>query len=320
MAMLDPHKLLNRLKLRHLTLLIELENSNNLHKAAERMNLSQPSTSKMLQDVEYALETQLFSRTSHGVFPTASGVLAARYARLMLNDLSRMQRDIVDLQSGVSGSVQLGAIVAGLPQIVSPAMAKVAALAPDVAMTLQVDTSDALMVGLRSGRFDFIIGRTLGLDHNLASTSVELGSEPLCVVSGREHAPPDPGNLTLADLSSWRWIFQTAPSPMRRAIEAAFTMALLPAPPHPIEAASMFATADLLRCAPLLAVMPCQVAEHYENVGVVKRLSVEIPDLLGPFSLITPNDRPLTAAAAHVRTAILEQAIGNSDRLLPTCG
>lgn len=302
-----------------MTLLIALDESHSLHKAAERMNLSQPSLSKMLQDVEHALETPLFDRTPHGVHPTASGVLAARYARLILNDLDRMQRDIDHMRNGVAGSVRLGAIVAGLPRIVSPAMAQVAVTAPHIAMSLHMDTSDALMVGLRSGRYDFVIGRTLGLDRNPGLTCLELGAEPLCVVVGRDHAPEDAGNLTLADLVTWNWVLQTAPSPMRRAVEAAFTMALLPAPLCPVEVSSMFATADLLRHAPLLSVMPCDVAEHYENSGIIKKLSVPMPDLLGHFFLITMDERPLTPAALHVRGAILAQVIGNPDRPFPIC-
>lgn len=46
--MREQYPLLNRLKFRHLRPIIELEATHNLHRTAERMNLSQPSVTKLL--------------------------------------------------------------------------------------------------------------------------------------------------------------------------------------------------------------------------------------------------------------------------------
>lgn len=316
---MTAHSLINRLKLRHLRLILELEATNNLHRAAERMNLSQPSVSKLLQEVEHALNARLFERSSQGVFPTPSGVLAARHARLMLNDIDRLQLDMNAMQEGTYGTVRVGSIVAALPELVSPVFAEIAHSQPGISLSLSVDTSDALLLGMESGRLDFVIGRPLGLHGPTSLDCRDLASEPLCVVTSRTNPIDDPGTLTLEDVARERWILQTAPSPMRRAIEAAFTTALLPLPAHPIEASSMFATIDLLLHSNLLAVVPCSVSRHYENAGMIRRLSVPIPDFLGAYSLISLPDRPLTPAALLVFNAIKALAIKNTDHPFPSC-
>ncbi|NIE79614.1 MULTISPECIES: LysR family transcriptional regulator [Asaia] len=316
---MTAHSLINRLKLRHLRLILELEATNNLHRAAERMNLSQPSVSKLLQEVEHALNTRLFERSSQGVFPTPSGVLAARHARLMLNDIDRLQLDMNAMQEGTYGTVRVGSIVAALPDIISPVFARIAQTQPGISLSLTIDTSDALLLGMETGRLDFVIGRALGLHGPMALDCRELAQEPLCVVTSIHNPMPDPGTLTLQDVANEKWILQTAPSPMRRAIEAAFTTALLPLPAHPIEASSMFATIDLLLHSCLLAVIPCSVSQHYEKAGLIRRLSVAMPDFLGPFSLISQPGRPLSPAAQLVFSAIEQESIRIPDRSVQSC-
>ena len=47
--------LVNRLKFKHLALLVALDDARNLHQAAEAINVAQPSASRMLSDIEEAL-------------------------------------------------------------------------------------------------------------------------------------------------------------------------------------------------------------------------------------------------------------------------
>ena len=52
MADLTYSSLNNWLKFKHLVLLETLARTNNMHLAAEQMNLSQPAVSKMLKEIE----------------------------------------------------------------------------------------------------------------------------------------------------------------------------------------------------------------------------------------------------------------------------
>lgn len=315
---IDPSPLLNRLKLRQLVLLLEIEATRNLHRAAERIHLSQPSATKLLQEMENALGAQLFERTPQGMVPTAFGTLTARYARLMLSDLSRLQQELTGLKTGLSGQVRIGAIVAAVPEFLSPLLARIVQDHPTIGLSLVTDTSDALLVQLQSGRLDLMIGRLLGADQQSGLDCVPLGTEALRVVAGPDWRSDGRAITSLADLGEERWILQAAPSPMRRAIEAAFTLALLPVPSHQIEASSVLATVMLLQHSRLLAVLPQSVSRHFQAAGMLAELPLTIPDLLGPYALITANDRAQTPTAAHVHDVILSAAIGNPDRVVPT--
>ncbi|GBQ70843.1 LysR family transcriptional regulator [Ameyamaea chiangmaiensis NBRC 103196] len=312
-----PTTLLGRLKLRHLRLLIEIADSGSLHRASANMNISQPTASKLLQEVEIAMSAQLFERSFQGMVPTLAGQLATRYAQLLINDLARLQRDISGLQSGLSGTVQIGAIGASLPDLVSPVIAKIGDSHPNIRIILQVGTSDQLVPMLAEAELDLLVGRHSNVPLPTPLDATELSGEPLCIVTRTANPLPDDGHLTLQILSESRWIMQTAPSPMRRAIEVAFTVASATMPSRLIEVSSLYATVDLLRQGDFLAVLPFSVCRHYVETGTMRVLSARMPDLLGPYSLLRVKDRPLTAAAAAVSEQILQQAIGNMDHLMP---
>jgi DNA-binding transcriptional LysR family regulator len=310
--------LLGRLKLRQLSLVLAAEETRNLHRAAERLGLSQPSATKLLQEIEHTLGVRLFERSAQGIVPTAFGSLTVRHARLLLSDLSRLQQDIDGLKDGVSGTVRVGSIVAAVPNLLSRAVALATERHPTVSVSVSVDTSDALLVALQAGRLDFVIGRPLGAVGQRGLCCVSLNDEALCVVSGPGHPLAARTELGLADLASERWILQPEPSPMRRAIEAAFTLQGLPVPPHPVEASSVLATVSLLQHSAMLAVLPRSVSTFYAATGGVVELPVPVPDLLGPYALVSVEDRPVTPAAERLRDILLDPAIRNPDRVLPT--
>ena len=76
--------LVNRLKFKHLALLVALDDARNLHQAADAVNVAQPSASRMLGDIEEAFGFLLFERNARGMQPTSLGVVTLAYARRAL--------------------------------------------------------------------------------------------------------------------------------------------------------------------------------------------------------------------------------------------
>ncbi|MEX3817365.1 LysR family transcriptional regulator, partial [Paraburkholderia sp. BR14262] len=51
--------LVNRLRFKHLALLVALDDARNVHQAADAINVAQPSASRMLSDIEEAFGFRL---------------------------------------------------------------------------------------------------------------------------------------------------------------------------------------------------------------------------------------------------------------------
>ena len=302
-----------RLKFRQLLLLRQISLEPSLNRAARSLNLSQPTASKLLQDMETDLGVQLFERHTHGVTPTQAGLVAIRHAGQILADLGRLRHDLQAVSRGLSGTVSIGAIGAALHDIVTPVLAMLVRSHPDISVTLQVTTSDDLMEMLQSGRIDLALGRPMdGIARGLLHIE-ELSSEPLLVVAGARNALHDSPGLTLEQLSRERWIVQTRPSPMRVALERIFTLARLPVPAHPIELSSILATIDLLTQSDMLSALPRSIYRLFEPAGIIRELPVSLPDLIGPYHLMRMHERAMTPAIAYLANALKQQAIGLSD-------
>jgi len=57
--------------LRHITAFVAAYEEGSINRAAQRMNLAQPSVSSILRDLEAEIGTPLLSRVSRGAYPRA---------------------------------------------------------------------------------------------------------------------------------------------------------------------------------------------------------------------------------------------------------
>ncbi|NUT17502.1 MAG: LysR family transcriptional regulator, partial [Cupriavidus sp.] len=60
-----------RLKTRQLLLLLAVADEGSIHRAAERLAMTQPAASKLLREMEELLSVPLFERLPRGMAPTA---------------------------------------------------------------------------------------------------------------------------------------------------------------------------------------------------------------------------------------------------------
>src|SRR6201998_3784148 len=97
--------LVNRLKFKHLALLVALDDARNVHQAADAINVAQPSASRMLSDIEEAFGFRLFERNARGMQPTAPGVVTLAYPRRALAELTRFAEDLDVKRRGGHGQL-----------------------------------------------------------------------------------------------------------------------------------------------------------------------------------------------------------------------
>jgi DNA-binding transcriptional LysR family regulator len=300
---------ISRLKLRQMSLVIALVETRNLHRAAESLNLSQPAATKLLQEIEHALGAPLFDRRPRGMAPTIYGLAAARHARLLLRDLDRLQQEIDGLKRGIEGVVHLGAVMAAVPRLVTGALATIGRDHPTLRVSVLTDTSNALLAELHAGRLDIVVGRTIGGRERDVLHYEPLIEERLKLVVGPHNPLLRRTDLSLAELARERWVLQPEPTPMRRSIEAAFVLAGMELPSHPVETVSMVATVSLLAETSLIGVVPDSIARYFAELGAVAELPVSLAARMEPVGLITIADRPTDAAADCVLQTLRDTAV-----------
>jgi DNA-binding transcriptional LysR family regulator len=289
--------ILRRLKSRQTLLLVALDEARSLRKAAASLNMTQPTATKLLQDLEHTVGLALFDRGRRGIQPTVYGEVMIRHARFMLADLERARLELDALASGATGRLKIGAVISAIPFLLARAVARLKRENPGLFVSIDVGTSDALVPALAKGELDILLARPLVLADRPEFDYEDLVDEPLRVVARVGHPLASAGRLAVKDLADWPWALLPAASPMRKVLAPVFAE-MGPRHPHDVvETSSMMTMVALLQESDMLAVMPVDVADFNVKHGLLARLPVALPPIMGSYGVVTRRDRPVPPGA-----------------------
>lgn len=288
----------SRLRFRQLSLLIALEECGSLHKAADRLGLTQPGLTKALREIELTFGTELFVRTPKGVHPNELGLCILRYARLIDADLGHLREEIDGVLRGGGGRVAVGSITGALHSVLIGALSELRRLQPALSIDVRENISIELLNQLNEGRLDLAICRT-----TVSSQAEQFDYEPLldeavAVAVGPQHALANARRVSLAQLAKSRWILYPGNMPLRQLLEREFLEAGLPLPPYPIETASSLATMLLLKEDPqAVALMAAATMDFCEEHRIARRLPLQIRSRHEAYGIVTRRGARLSPAA-----------------------
>ncbi|WP_277185785.1 LysR family transcriptional regulator [Caballeronia sp. BR00000012568055] len=291
--------LVNRLKFKHLALLVALDDARNLHQAADTINVAQPSASRMLADIEEAFGFLLFERNARGMQPTSLGTAALAYARRSLADLTRFADDLDNKRRGGHGQLTVGAIMGAAPDMLAMAVTELKSERPLLNVRILGETSDQVVQLLHRREVDLALGRlTTPLQHNDFDFE-PLSREAMRLVVRAKHPLASKNALALDMLVSWPWILQPITSPARGLFEEELARAGLTTPADIVECASIFATLQLLQNSDAVAMLPESVVRDYLRAHLLAELPIEIGKSLSGFGLLRRKFETLSEPAEY---------------------
>jgi DNA-binding transcriptional LysR family regulator len=304
-----PWFLRARLKTRQLLLLIAIGDEGNIHRAAEILNMSQPAASKLLKDLEDALDIALFERLPRGMRPTWYGEAMIRHARIALSSLTQAGNELEALKTGRFGQVSVGAIAGPALSLLPQAMAIVAREHPDLRVQLAVESSDVLIERLTQSKLDIMVGRLFETHDKTNLTYERLADEPVCAIARPGHPMIGGSALTLKQLEQAAWIVPRMGSVLRHRFELMFREAGLDLPLRLLETSSILFTTKMLQQSDFLAVVPTEVGRYYASYGMVCVLPIQLSCTMDAFGIILRKDWLLSPAAKVVLAALKTAAI-----------
>lgn len=170
---------------------IEIANTGNFNKAAEKLNVTQSTISARIRGLEEELGRSLFNRSHSGVTLTATGQQFQRYALNMMR-LWQQARLEVKLPKGYSGIIGLGAQVSLWDRLVLRWMPWMRKNAPDIAIRVEADYSTSMSRQLADGILDLGV---MYSPRQMSGFIIEpLLEEKLILVATEENAPPPEKN------------------------------------------------------------------------------------------------------------------------------
>ena len=156
--------------LRQIQYAVAVADLKSFRRAAERCNVSQPSLSSQVAEIETALGVRLFERDRRGVMITTAGTeLIERMRRVLVetDDLSKAARRFVD---PLAGTLRIGVIPTIGPYLLPAAAAALRKELPRLALAWLEDKTEALVRRVRLGKLD---GALLALESDIGDLSYE---------------------------------------------------------------------------------------------------------------------------------------------------
>lgn len=171
--------------LRQLQYLVALAETGKFADAARRMNVSQPSLSTQLADMEAELGAQLVERGRYGAILTPAGEETVRKAREILSRVDALKsKASADGEAGLSGRLRLGVIPSIGPYLLPRVTRRLHEMYPDFRLSVLEEKAIDLDGKLRDGRLDTII--SVAEDHP-NSESFRLLVEELWICVAPDH-------------------------------------------------------------------------------------------------------------------------------------
>jgi LysR family carnitine catabolism transcriptional activator len=254
------------LSARDLRAVLALAQERNFTRAAQRVHLSQPAFSALIQGVEQGLGAKLFDRTTRNVALTVEGQVFEQSARRMLADFDGMLADFRDHAQRKKGRVA----VAALPSLAAGwfpgVLAQFHRQYPGIELALFDSLSEQCLALLRSRQADFAMA-------SAGSHSEDLETAPLCrdsfyLICRKDHALARQASIRLRDLAEYPFVHMSRNTSVRQRLEAAF---------HPMEMRTILevehlaTVTGLVRAGLGITLVPALTLFHFDHPDIVVR-------------------------------------------------
>ena len=296
------------LKTRQLVLLVELGRHGSILHAAQAANLTQPAASKLLSELEYALGVQLFERLARGIAPTWYGEVMIRRAGAALAEMDAAHQEVMELLSGLSGRVSIGAVMTPSTGLVPKAVTLLKSRHARLNILISVDTSKLLIQRLRAGELDLVVGRILDTESAAELNFEPLTDEPHSLIVRAGHPLLNRSNLGLQDLAGEAWILPPSGSILRDRLTALFLSRGLDQPAETVETIALPVITSLLLGSDMLVALPKQIVQTYLDSGLLAVLPYELGLRMDLYGIVTRKQHRLSPGAQAMLDTLREVA------------
>ncbi|NLH45951.1 MAG: LysR family transcriptional regulator [Acholeplasmataceae bacterium] len=197
----------------------------NFTKAAESLNISQPSLSSQIIKLENELNIHLFERSRQGITLTEAGAAFVFYAQALLDDWKELGLLMQDYSSMQVGNLRIGATpimeIFDIPSLLAAFQKQ----HPKINITLLQTGSSALLLALKNKEIDiaFIISSDSNpeiIDEDFFV--LKLTNDLLCTIMSPKNPLSSKSKISVCDLKDEKLILPTGTNTLQKIIKKYF--------------------------------------------------------------------------------------------------
>ena len=293
------------LDLRLLTYFQAAVEAGNITRAAQQLNVAQPTLSKALKLLETQLGVQLLERRAHGVAPTRIGERLMRHAGLITVQVGEAAAEVEALRIGATGRVRVGAGPSWVRRLLPDAVAALLAEAPEVEVSVTTGFDMRLLEGLSEGALDFALA-----EKPLVGEDADYDYRPLTrddlVVCGRAgHPLAQGGRVSVEEALASLWALPGELSLARRKLAGRMALIGVAQPRNLLTSSSISFLLGLALKTDALVYTTRSMLRTPEAAGLVE---LDLPEFVNEreAGLITRAGAVLSPAAAALVEHLVE--------------
>lgn len=201
---------------RQLKIFVTVYKHRSFTRAAEELFTSQPTISEHVRNLEEQLDCKLFDRLGRTILPTAEAELLYPRALTILEDLTRLEEEIMSAGKTVSGRLLLGASTIPGAYILPRLAASFKNRYPDISFEIRISDSAAVVQNILDN--NLLMG-FVGAKQEAKSLQYHvLTEDELVLIAAENNTIPE--TITPAELCTYPFIMRERGSGTRRTIEA----------------------------------------------------------------------------------------------------
>jgi LysR family hydrogen peroxide-inducible transcriptional activator len=190
----------------------------NFTRAAEHCNVSQPSLSQQIINLEKELGHKLFHRLGRKAVLTEAGTTFLDRTRKILFELDNASRELTDSPS-LGRLINVGAIQTLAPYILPEVIELCRGKYPNLHIVIQEDFRSSLVHGVLEGELDLALV-SLPVKDDIRLDILPLIKEPLLLVVGKIHPLAKKAKVTAADLINETFVMMGTASSLTQQVKS----------------------------------------------------------------------------------------------------
>jgi LysR family nitrogen assimilation transcriptional regulator len=286
--------------LKQLRFFVRTLESGSISRAAQSLNIAQPSLSQRISELEAELGVKLLHRATSGVKPTEIGLMVADRARALLRGAENLVAEAKSAGAAPSGDVMVGLPASIALHLTVPLALKVREALPGVNLRISEGMSGHILEWILTGRLDLAI--LYMADPIPELTMGEVIYENLHLISSARGAPDTP-HVALHDLHRYPLVLPAPDHGLRRTI-ARGAEAAGAALHVAVEVDSLTNMKRLAMEGSLHTILPRAACLEEIEAGHLVARRIVSPPLRRPIVIVTPRERPLTLAGETVKAML----------------
>ncbi|HZP77929.1 MAG TPA: transcriptional regulator CynR [Pseudolabrys sp.] len=174
------------MELRHLRYFLAVADTRSFTRAADKLNVTQPTLSHQIKQLEQLIGTTLFERSARDVELTAAGRLFRPYCERILKEIESSALALSELEGLMRGTLHMGVFHSFSNSLLPPILAEFTERHPGVHVVARLVPRSDMERDLLSGALDFAVAYLSEDTEHIVNE--RLFEEALVLVVGARHS------------------------------------------------------------------------------------------------------------------------------------